>query len=117
MVSLKRPLAPQPSFTFRVTTQPAAAAANDAALKRRRVQYDRMRELEAQVQRVRHLGDALKQSLRQAEAQVRWARVQSAWALVQLVKASRMHTYSPLHVVSATPAQRPSCAQLMPPNS
>ena len=29
-----------------------------------------MRELEAEVQRVRHLGDALKQSLHQAEAQV-----------------------------------------------
>ena len=64
---LKRPLASQPSFSFR--TEPDAAA-NDDALKKRRMHYDRMRELESQVQRVRHLGDALKQSLRQAEAQV-----------------------------------------------
>lgn len=72
---LKRPHG-EPAFTFRVPGAPAtataaaSAGADDAALKRRRVQYDRMRELEAEVQRVRLLGDGLKQSLRQAEAQV-----------------------------------------------
>ncbi|KAL4458313.1 hypothetical protein ABPG75_013178 [Micractinium tetrahymenae] len=74
-VGFKRPHAEPAAFTFHVPAAGAAgapaadAAADDAALKRRRVQYDRMRELEAEVQRVRLLGDALKQSLRQAEAQ------------------------------------------------
>jgi hypothetical protein len=67
--ALKRPLQNQASFSFHAPARPTAAA-HDATLKRRRVQYDRMRELETQVQRVRHLGDALSQSLRQAEAQV-----------------------------------------------
>jgi hypothetical protein len=68
-IGSKRPLVSQPSFSFRAASQ-SGAAADDAALKKRRVHYDRMRELEAEVQRVRHLGDALKQSLHQAEAQV-----------------------------------------------
>ncbi len=75
-VGIKRPHAEPTAFAFHVPgapvtgAAPAAAGADDAAQKRRRMQYDRMRELEAEVQRVALHGDGLKQSLRQAEAEV-----------------------------------------------
>ena len=71
--ALKRPMAAAPGFSFRAPADEpgmGAAPGQGAGAKKRRVQYDRMQELEAKVQRVRHLGDALKQSLRQVEAQV-----------------------------------------------
>lgn len=76
----KRSLGGAPAFSFPAPAAPEPAG-DDAAAKKRRVQYDhgRMREMEAEVQRLRHLGDALKQSLLQAQAQVclrLWAGLQ-----------------------------------------
>lgn len=80
----KRPmdaLPVQPGFSFQAAAAPGtdggmgAGAGGEEAAKKRRVQYDRMRALEAEVQRLRLVGDMLGQSLRSAQASVRAAGV------------------------------------------
>lgn len=66
----------QPGFSFQAVAVPGAdgmgaGASGEEAAKKRRVQYDRMRALEAEVQRLRLVGDMLSQSLRSAQASVR----------------------------------------------
>lgn len=66
------------------TTSAAPASAAVAVGKRGKTQYDRMRELEGQVQQIKAVGDTLVMAVRHADAQysVALSENQQLWALV-----------------------------------
>ncbi|PRW59962.1 white-brown complex 30 [Chlorella sorokiniana] len=133
----KRPMEALPTqhgFSFQATAAPGAVGGMDAgasgeeAAKKRRVQYDRMRALEAEVQRLRLVGDMLGQSLRSAQASLTavngeneqlWNAMMHIHASLRAAHAAHLRQQVAIHaaaVAAALPPPQPVVEEVVAPS-